>query len=533
MPQEKESETPTEFEDVLNREVGQFGRFQLINLFLLAFPAISSGFLAGDYNFTAARLPHRCAIPECDGDTPVYAPDWILNAVPKTSTGFADCTRYAPINTTENINDTCPLQIFDRSKIINCDGYVYERTNSVVYDFGIECQEWIRSLSITLNSVGAMVALPLAGFVSDYFGRRISIVFFAFNIVVVGVIKAFSVNYYMYLATQFLHTAIGGGIFSAAYIIAAEIVGPEYRVTASCTMSSVFALGLALVGAIASVVGNWRHLTLTLFVPVTAIFSYYWIVCESHRWLLSKNKTNEAQIALERAARLNGRKIDDEAMKFLLTAIPRSDSKETSQNLIVKVIKSPIMLRRCCTTPIYWIATTFIYYGLTINSVSLSGNIHLNYILVALVEIPGFWTAYLVLDKFGRRITLLSGYLLCAACCIAFAFTPTSFYGLSLFLYLVGKYCTGVVMTSLYLFTSELYPTRHRHSFLGFSSMLGRIGTVIASFTPPLMDYWSGIPSIMFGVVSTVSGLLILTQPETFGKKVPDTFEDAEMLGKI
>ncbi|XP_045526267.1 uncharacterized protein LOC123715340 [Pieris brassicae] len=53
MAQKQETETPAEFEEVLNREVGQFGRFQLINLLLLALPAISSGFLAGDYNITA------------------------------------------------------------------------------------------------------------------------------------------------------------------------------------------------------------------------------------------------------------------------------------------------------------------------------------------------------------------------------------------------------------------------------------------------------------------------------------------------
>ncbi|XP_022114524.2 solute carrier family 22 member 6-B [Pieris rapae] len=533
MAPKEETETPAEFEEVLNREVGQFGRFQLINLLLLALPAISSGFLAGDYNFTAARLPHRCAIPECDGESPIYDPDWILNAVPKTDTGFADCTRFAPINASLINNDTCPAQIFDKKTVVNCDGFVYGRTNSVVYDFGIECQEWIRTLSITLNSVGAMVALPLAGFVSDYFGRRISIVFFAFNIVIIGILKAYSVNYVMYLVTQFAHTAFGGGIFSAAYILAAEIVGPKYRVAAGCMMSSVFTLGLGLVGAIASLVENWRHLTLTYFVPVSIVFSYYWIVCESHRWLLSKHKTEEAQVALDRAARFNGRKINDQSMKFLLTAIPRNNNNAVNENLVLRVIKSPVMLKRCCTTPIYWIATTFIYYGMTINSVSLSGNIYLNYVLVALVEIPGFWTAYLVLDKFGRKVTLVIGYVICAVCCFAFAFTPQSFYVLSLILYLLGKYCTGLVMTSLYLFTSELYPTRHRHSFLGFSSMLGRIGTVIASFTPPLMDYWSGIPSVMFGVMSTLAGLLVLTQPETFGKRVPDTFEDAEMLGKI
>lgn len=530
-----DSDKKANFEDVLNSAIGQFGKYQLLNILFIAIPAAASGFMAGDYIFTAGKLPYRCAVPICDEDPPEYAPAWILNAVPRTSTGFDDCSRYAIIsNTTLLVNNNCPADLFDTSTIIPCEGYVYDRTNTVVYDFGLECQEWLRALAGTLNSLGAMVALPLAGYISDHFGRRMSIVFFAFNVALIGSLKSFSINYAMYVTLQLLHTALGGGLYSAAYILATELVGAKFRVPTSATMSSMFALGQALLGAIASVVPEWRKLSLTLFLPIFLLLSYYWIVTESHRWLLSKNKNIKAKNVLEHAARLNGRSISDTVMNFLLTAIPQNskDTKENSTFLFFRVLKSPVMLRRCCTTPVYWIATTFIYYGLSINSVSLSGNIYLNYTLASLIEIPGYWTAYLVLDKIGRKVTLFTGYMLCSICCLAFSFTPKGMYGLSLFLYLTGKFSTGVIFTSLYLFTSELYPTRHRHSFLGFSSMLGRIGSVVSPLTPPLMVYWSGIPSMLFATMAAIAGFLILTQPETRGLKVPDTFEDAEQIGK-
>lgn len=75
-----------------------------------------------------------------------------------------------------------------------------------------------------------------------------------------------------------------------------------------------------------------------------------------------------------------------------------------------------------CTTPIWWITTTFVYYGLSINSTSLSDTIYLNYILICAIEIPGFFTAVLVLNRIGRKPTLTCGYFLSAACNIAFAF---------------------------------------------------------------------------------------------------------------
>lgn len=52
---------------------------------------------------------------------------------------------------------------------------------------------------------------------------------------------------------------------------------------------------------------------------------------------------------------------------------------------------------------------------------------------------------------------------------------------------LLGKYGISVVMTSLYLFTTELYPTQYRHSLLAFSSMVGRIGSITAPLTPVLV----------------------------------------------
>ncbi|CAG9791923.1 unnamed protein product [Diatraea saccharalis] len=528
-----------EFESVLYGEMGAFGKYQIINILLLAVPTAVSGFMAGEYIFSASRLPHRCFITECEGDSITFSPSWLNNAIPITSSGFDECHRYAynssflGMHLTEGL---CPSDIFDQDVIIPCEKYVYLRTNSIVYDFNLECEEWLRALAGTLNSMGAMIALPLAGFISDHFGRRASLIFFSFNLALAGFIRSFSINYAMYAALQFIQTALGGGTFSAAYILATEIVGPKFRVITSATMSSMFAIGQVLLGIIASQIYEWRHLSLVLFTPVFLLVIYKWLITESPRWLLSRNKQEEARSTIDKAAKFNGRIVSDKTMNYLIQAIPEqivsNRTENHGENLFIKVLKSPTMLRRCCTTPFLWITTTFIYYGLSINSVSLSGDMYLNYIATAAIEIPGFWTAVLILDRIGRKTTLFTGYTACGLCCLGFAFTPKNMYALSLILFLAGKYFIGLVMTSVYLYTAELYPTRHRHSFLGFSSMLGRIGSVISPLTPPLMVYWSGIPSIMFGGMAVMSALLVLTQPETLNLKVPDTFEDAESLGK-
>lgn len=101
--------------------------------------------------------------------------------------------------------------------------------------------------------------------------------------------------------------------------------------------------------------------------------------------------------------------------------------------LFKSIIRSRVLLRRICTTPIWWITTTFVYYGLNINATGLSGNMYLNFIFTVLVEIPGFYTAVLILDRIGRKPTLASGFIFSASCNIAFVFIRD---GLLIFLYL-------------------------------------------------------------------------------------------------
>lgn len=60
---------------------------------------------------------------------------------------------------------------------------------------------------------------------------------------------------------------------------------------------------------------------------------------------------------------------------------------------------------------------------------------------------------------------------------------------LSLAMYLIGKYSIAVVMTSVYVYTAELYPTKYRHNLFAFSSMVGRLGSITAPLTPALVNF--------------------------------------------
>ncbi|XP_026319079.1 organic cation transporter protein-like isoform X2 [Hyposmocoma kahamanoa] len=481
---------------ILVEEVGQFGKYQLTTLLLAAVPVIFAAFASGEYIFTTARIPSRCRIPQCDGETPEFRPSWLLNAINGTSlNSFDNCAKFA--NSTQQHPappGTCPNTLFDTSRIVDCEAYVYENTLSVVYDFDMACDEWRRS------QIGSFVN-----------------------------------SYEWFLALEVIESTVGAGAFSSCYILVMELVGPKYRVPAGAMISTMFAVGQVLLGFIAWGVPSWRALTRLLYAPQLLVVTYFWILSESIRWLMSKGRYEESETILKKVAKVNKKQLSEKSLEALRTSAEVEKTREKVKEpwLVVKVFKSKLILFRCIVSPVWWITNTLVYYGMNINAVNLSGNRYLNYVYVAAIEIPGFWTAVLLLDRVGRKPVLICGYWLCATCQFAFAFLPEGYEGLSLTLYLIGKFSIAMVMTSVYLFTAELFPTKYRHTLLAFASMIGRVGSITAPLTPAFaQEVWEPFPSVLFGSFALLSGLLIFTMPETWRRKLPDTFEEAEALSR-
>ncbi|XP_052740997.1 solute carrier family 22 member 7-like [Bicyclus anynana] len=531
----KRVKRPLSLDDVLTNELG-FGWFQLRNIFLVAIPILVSPF-ANEYVFSAAAIPHRCRIPECGevGKAHKYDPKWILNAVPSTSKGFDSCHRFAPLYIESNGTlGYCPANLFDNTTTIDCEAFVYANNNTVVYEFDLGCQNWLRALAGTLNSIGTLLVLPITGYISDRFGRRIALIISVLNLGAIGLIRAFSVNYTMYLILQILQTTLGAGTYSSAYIFVTELVGPKYRVLISATSSSLLGLGQMTLGGVAWLIPPWRTLLIALHIPCFFILFYFWKLSESLRWLLSKNKHSEAKEILLTIARVNKKNISEKSLNALLQEKEHDvvPSQSAGPGLVRSILNSSVLRRRVCITPIWWITSILVYYGLSINSTGLSDTMHLNYILTSAIEIPGYYTTVIVLDNVGRKTTLSSCYLVCAICNIAFVFIPNEMTATRLIIYLMGKFSISTVMPSMYLYTSELYPTEYRHTFLAFSSMVGRVGSIVAPLTPVLKEYWHGIPSFMFASMAMLSALLVFTQPETRGLKMPDSLAEAEAIGR-
>ncbi|XP_047523322.1 organic cation transporter protein-like [Pieris napi] len=525
---------------LLIEEVGQLGRYQWRILALTVVTVIFAAWAAVEYIFTTGRIPTRCLIPECDVPESIeFRPSWLLNAVPESGSSFDNCRRFSPANATLH-TDTCPASLFNRDNVVNCEEFLYENTDTVVYDYDLACDEWRRTLIGSVRTFGTLTALPITGFISDRWGRRTALSINAINTAWIGVLRYFADTYVGFLISQVAEATFGSGSFSCAYILLMEVVGPKYRVAAGATMNTCFSIGQITMGLIAWAVPDWRKLTLILYIPQFITIFYYWVMFESIRWYMSKGRYEDAEKTLKRVAEINGNQLSDDSIESLklsaekekIQALVDKEAKKEDPWLIVILFRYKRVLLRVCVSPVWWITTTFIYYGMSINSTNMSGNRYVNYIAVAAVEIPGYWTAFLLMSIVGRRPVLAGAFWVCAVCQIAYIFIPSEVYSLSLAVYLVAKFSIAMVMTSVYVYTTELYPTKYRHTLFAFSSMMGRIGSIVAPLTPAFgAAVWEEFPFVLFACFALLSGALVLITPETLGSKLPDSMEDAFNIG--
>ncbi|XP_045499203.1 organic cation transporter protein-like [Colias croceus] len=514
--------------DVLNLdsillELGQFGWYQIRNYCFILIPIAFSAVYSSQYIFAAGNLEYRCRVPVCESSPPKFDTNgWGGFALPD---GGGRCERYV------TVGGSCTPDAFHPTDTERCDSWIYEHNNTIVATFDLACEEWKRTLVGTIHSAGIFFALPLTAYISDSFGRRVAFILTAVAPAIMGVIRSFSTSYVMYIIFELLEAIVGSGVYSSGFILALEMVGINRRVLGGNIISCTFALGQALVALVAWAVPEWRTLTRIIYAPSFIFILYCFVIEESVRWLLSKGRQKEAAKIIFKAAEINKRKLSPETIKQLTdetTQLEDTSVEQNKESLVLQVLRSRVLISRLFICAFWWITVTFIYYGLSINSVSLGGNSYVNYILTALVEIPGYCLSVLTLDRFGRKASIMTSFFVCGLSLFGLPFIPTHLQWLQTCLNLLGKLSISMAFSSIYIYTSELYPTSVRHSLVALCSMAGRIGQVIAPQTPLLMAYMESLPYLLFGIMAAIAGLLMLLTPETLHIQLPDTVKQAE-----
>lgn len=266
-------------------------------------------------------------------------------------------------------------------------------------------------------------------------------------------------------------------------------MGPAHRVFCTIVLNIAYSIGLVLLAVVVYYVRDWRFLSLAVSLPLLMLFSCFFILPESPRWLVATGNYRRAAKVMKSMARLNRKPIPDNYEDVLRhhfqTALTKGDATTKPQSYgIIDLFRTPNMRAKTIIITAVWFSNTAVYVGLSYYAPALGGDEIWNFFLAGIVELPTYIFLWPGMTWMGRRWILCISMLIGGIACLL-TFLVQQEKTIMLALYCVGKMGISSAFVVLPLAASELYPTVVRGLGMSVSSVIGMIGPIVI----PIINY--------------------------------------------
>ncbi|XP_042307072.1 solute carrier family 22 member 5-like [Sceloporus undulatus] len=513
--------------------LGEWGRFQRLVFFLLSASIVPNGFNGMSAVFLAGVPEHRCRVPEGAN----LSAAWREASIPEEQrpggrTGPHRCRRLR-LEALRNFSAARLLPGTDVNLSLvptePClDGWEYSPSPylaTIVSQWDLVCENsWKTPLTTSLFFVGVLIGSFVSGQLSDKFGRK-NVLFVTMGVQAgFGFLQVFSSSWEMF---SILFLIVGMGQISnyvAAFVLGTEILGKTIRVI-YCTLGVClfYAFGYMLLPLCAYFIRDWRMLQLALSLPGLLYIPLWWLIPESPRWLLSKGRIQEAEDIIRKAAQMNG--VTAPEVIFDPSELQDLKSQDQDTYSILDLVRTQNIRSITIMCVILWMVIAIGYFGLSLDTPNLHGDIYFNCFLSAVIEVPAYIISWLLLHYFPRRYSM-AGVLFLGGCVLLFIqLVPAYLSVLSVVLVMIGKFGITAAFSMVYVYTAELYPTVVRNMGVGASSMASRFGSILSPYFVYLGAYDRFLPYILMGSLTVLTGILTLFLPESYGIPLPDTID--------
>jgi putative MFS transporter len=144
-------------------------------------------------------------------------------------------------------------------------------------------------------------------------------------------------------------------------------------------------------------------------------------------------------------------------------------------------------------------------------------------LVITLFQIPGYYSATLLLDKIGRKrvlgLYLIIGGISSMLLALRIEVLWVTIWSIAISFFNLGAWA------GLYTYTPELYPTEIRGVGSGFSASIGRIAGILAPTITGYLYALSGLfgPYLIIALAHLFAGIVvILVGIETMGKTLEE-----------
>lgn len=356
--------------------------------------------------------------------------------------------------------------------------------------------------------VGSIAGVAVAGTMSDWIGRRLTMIFASimFSVSAIGCALCGS---YQWLVFYRIVGGIGIGIVSiVSPMYISEIAVTEYR------------------GRLVSLY------QLAITVGFLGAYLILFIIPESPRWLLLRGKVARSESIF---GKIYSRKERVKKQVEELQAHIANETKSEFKYLFQPGILTAVVAGLCIAILGQFMGVNAVlYYGPTIfENAGLSGGDSLFYqVLIGVVNMGTTILALLIIDKIGRKKLVYYGVsgMIVSLLLIAFYFSFGESLGLSsilmLIFFLLYVFCTAVSISAVvWVLLSEMYPTKVRGIAMSIAGFALWVGTYLVSqLTPWLLGTITPAGTFLLFAVMCVPYMLIMWRyiPETAGKSLEE-----------
>ncbi|CAG9858859.1 unnamed protein product [Phyllotreta striolata] len=502
--------------------LGDFGKYQAWQYSLHILSALTAGLNMMTLVTVAAIPDFRCKIPGVDvNNTFTILNDTLLAKYhPKLDSG-----KY----------DFCQLYNENSTTLSKCESYLwdptyYQSSRAIEWEFVCD-RRWMSAVAQAAYMFGVFTGAVVLGKMSDKYGRKPIFCWSAVLQLILGVGVAFTPEYYSFIFVRYLYGIFGSaGSYIPGFVLTMELVGPSKRSLCGMSFQAAFAIGIMLVASWGSFIKDRQILQIVYGCHALLLIGHIWLMDESPRWLWGNGRIRESVMIVKKALKMNGRSVNLDTAEFVSQGKTQTRPKEESSAAgAFDLFKSPNLRNKTLNVMLGWFANSIVYYGLALGTNSLEGNPYVNMFVMAAVEIPSYAIAVYLMDKWGRRSLTSCQMVIGGICCILTA--TISQVTVSMVFMFIGKFMIASSFAILYNYSAELFPTVIRSFAMGLGAMAARFSGTLTPLITLLDSFDPKIPSLLFAVVSIVSGFLIMFLPETLNKPLPQSIEEGETFG--
>jgi putative MFS transporter len=355
---------------------------------------------------------------------------------------------------------------------------------------------WIASIGF----VGMAIGATFGGLLADRFGRR---QVFAVTLLVYGLATGASALVGGLVALLVLRFLVGLGLgaeLPVASTYVSEFAPARMRGRLIVILEAFWAIGWTAAALIGFLVipgsdDGWRWAFALGAIPAAYALVIRWGLPESARWLARRGRSAEADAVVrsfEAAAGVT------EPADLEVRADTAPAAAESARQRLAALWSAEFRVRTACLW-LVWFCVNFSYYGafIWIPSILVSQGYDLVRsfgftLIITLAQLPGYAVAAWLIEVWGRRLTLsvfLAGSAVSAILFGTAAAEPTVIAtGMALSFFNLGAW------GALYAVTPEMYPTSLRATGSGWAAGIGRLASIVAPLTVPLLLAAGGAP---------------------------------------